>query len=277
MQDAVEGTYDSGVSIEKVGGIDRFDDFIPNGFFDDVHDAESARVAVGKIRTLEEMLRAVDRFGECAVQFCVLEAQMYINISEIDGAEDKLTSAKKRLVRWIRSKSDTELDEVMSEVSQGVRIASIERRDNSAERHAQSQQSAEREYHRIQDKVVGQLLADGHTQLTPSVFVENWQADAKPDIRTVRAYVESTRDKIIRKNGRGLGDGDGTYMLVDKCDRTQVAEIVKTRLESIVNDLKTIRSICTETGFVVPNRGIEIIVGIIRQLGSSELDIDVSV
>lgn len=141
---------------------------------------------------------------------------------------------------------------------------------------ATKQTAADREYERISNAIVKELETEGHTQLTPSAFLERWNSIGEPNTQTIKAYTERTRDKLLKRSGRGLGDSKGTYMLVGKCDHGQVASIVKTRLESIVSDLKTLKKICDETGFVIPQSGVKIIVDIIRSLGASEQNLDLS-
>lgn len=264
-------------SIVPSGGLDRFEQFDPNGFFNGIVDAESAKQAVSKIKVLEDMLKVADQFGEYASKFCLLEAQMYIEIAGVDGAEEQLTDSKRKLVNWIRSKTEDEMVEIIEEVSQGIRILQIKHREDRERRNDIKNNASIQEYKRISDEIVRQLNETGHTQLSNSVFIEKWCSVGRPDASTIHAYVESTRDKILSRKGRGLGDQQGTYMLVEKCERSQVAQIVQMRLESIVADLKTIKQICNETHFVVPNEGIQIINELVNSLASTETSLDIVV
>ena len=263
----LEGDYevDNGIVPADNGLEQRFN---PNGFFDGDVDAQAARMAVAELKGLEEKLKAAEKFGEYACQFAVLEAEMYIKISEYEGAEAKLTESKRNLINWIRSKTPEEMDEIMSEVSTGMRIGLIRRREQREQHNDLVNHAAEREYQRISSEIVKQLDTSGHTHLTTSTFYDQWHSIGKPDPHTVKAYTEKTRDQLIKKGGRGLGDGAGTYMKVEACKRTEVAQIVETRLESIVGDLKTIKQICDETHFVVPEEGVKIIVDLIKSLAS---------
>ena len=118
------------------------------------------------------------------------------------------------------------------------------------------------------------LTKTGRTSLSQGEFLRRWQSKTPPDPQAIKMYVEGTRDRILRNKGRGLGDGEGTYMLVEKCDRSDVAQIVKTRLESIVNDLRTLSQICSETGFAVPQEGIDIINEIVASMGRTDIDLE---
>jgi len=251
-----------------IGQLDTYNNFDPNGYFGSIYDAESAKRAVGKVKVLEEYLKAADQYGEYAAKFCLLEAQMYIQIAQVEGSEDKLTEAKRRLVMWIRSKTDEEIAEILEEVGTGIRISKIERRERSEQFNNMKKHASNREYQRISDEIVAQLDRDGCTKLSPFAFIEKWHSIGEPDSKTIKAYTEKTRDQLIKKGGRGLGDGKGTYMKPEKCDRKQVALIIKTRLESIVSDLKAIKQICDETHFVIPNEGISMITKLIRSLGA---------
>ena len=259
------------------GNLANFDSFDPNGFFDGIIDAKTAKQAVGRIKVLEDMLKAADQFGEYASKFCLLEAQMYVEIAEIVGAEEQLTDSKRRLVEWIRDKTEDEIVEIIDECGKGTRIIQIKHREDRERSSNIKSNAINKEYKRISDEIVRRLNETGHTQLSKSVFIDEWRSVGNPDASTIRAYVKSTQDKILARNGRGLGDQQGTYMLVEKCERSQVAQIVQTRLESIVADLKTIKQICNETHFVVPKDGVQIISDLVNSLASTETMLDISV
>lgn len=277
MSEVVVGTYDDDESgIVPVGGIDKFNDFDPNGFFDGEVNSQTARMAVAELKSLEEMLKAVDQFGRYACEFALKEAYTYIEISKYEGAEEKLTATQKDTVNWIRNLTEEELAQVLEEVGQGTRIRSIINRERKEHAKDIKANAADKEYKRISDSIVNKLLTTGHTTLTPSAFIEQWQSIGEPDAHTIRAYTESTRDRILKKKGRGLGDSRGTYMLVEKCSRNDAAQIIKTRLESIVADLKVIKEICDETHFVIPSKGVETIVDLIKSLRDSNNILELS-
>lgn len=257
----------SETSIVPSGNLGIFNSFDPNGFLDGIVGAKSAKRAVDKIKVLEDMLKAADQFGEYASKFCLLEAQMYMQIAEVDGAEEQLTDSKRKLVDWIHSKTKEEMTEIIEEVNQGVRILQIKHREDRERLNNIKNNAVNQEYKRISDEIVRQLNETGHTQLSKSVYIEKWHSIGSPDASTIHAYVESTRDKILKSKGRGLGDQQGTYMLVEKCERTDIARIVSTRLESINNDLLALKQICNESHFCVSEKGIETLFKSVKALG----------
>lgn len=264
-EDYVEGEYDE-PGLMRAGGIEER--FNPDGFFDGDVDATQAKVMVSKLKTLEDMLKAAEQFGQYAKQFCLLEAQMYIKIAECEGAEDKLTVAKKRLVKWIRSKSSDELSKILDEVSHGRRITEIERHDNPSCEDRDARVNSEMK--RIQGDVVSTLKRDGCTQLTRSVFYDKWRIKDRPDKATVDAFTESTRDILLKSGGRGLGDEHGTYMLTPVCDRDEVRQIVENRINVIFNNIKSLAEICRQKDFYVSEENLQLLHSAIDGLGDDD-------
>lgn len=282
MSEVIEGIieFDEDNALAVISnGIERLFSDVPYGFFSGEITCNSVKEAVKWFeRGWEDAKDRVDLLEEDIIKLCIIEASIYFQIADVDGSEAKLSAAKQRVVRWLRTKSKEEQQAILEEVREGVRLRTIERRENKAMKKDRDERGTIQECKRISDEIVQELNTSGHTQLTTSIFLDKWQSSSAPDSRTIKSFTESTRDRLNRNRGRGLGDDMGTYMLVSKCDRTQVAQIVQVRLESIVNDLKTIKKICDETHFVVPKKGVQIISDLINSLASptiTELSLDV--
>lgn len=265
--DLVEGEYDA-------PGLMRTDSlaetFNPNGFFDGEVTPQAAKIAVAQFESLEKILKATEQYGEKASEFCVAEAMLWKRIADAEGAESKLTASQKDTVEWVRRISDDKWRDVLSMCQEGRRLRSIinaERREHISEL---KQQTADKEYKRIQDKIVSDLRTNGHTKLTASEFVEQWRALGPPNKDTIKAYVESTRDKLLKSGGRGLGDGDGTYMLPPACSRKNIEQIVQTRINSIYRDIGELAKICKDADFYVPREGLRLLHEAVDGLGDDD-------
>lgn len=242
--------------IVKAGSLGEYNNFDPNGFFENIHDAESAKMAVGRVKALEDMLKAAEQYGEYASKFCLLEAQMYIQIAHVDGADAKLTEGQRSLVNWIRGKTEEELEQILGECADGTRLRVIKNRELRKEENGLTEKIKEREYKRISEEIVKRAENHGITKLSPAVFYDEWKYSSKPDGQIIKGEVERTRDKLLRKQILGLGDGDGTYIDPNKCKRDVVAQMVETRLESIYNDINSLAKLCMKTSFVIPESGL---------------------
>lgn len=192
---------------------------------------------------------------------------------EIEGSESELSAAKRRMVEWLRGKTDEQRDELLEQCREGTRLHVLFNRET---RQVVAYDPL-KDCDRISREIVQEAMKDGRTTLTKATFYQRAAHPEKLDDSAIRAYVESTRDKLLKKNVLGLGDGNGTYVSPDRCDRKEVAAIVKTRLESIVADLKTIKQICSQTGFIVPRSGVKIICKLIESLNDETDVIDVSI
>ncbi len=258
----------------KIDVLATTDNFNPHGFFDGPVDAAEAKRAVSKLKAVEEMLKAQEEFGRQAVKFCLLEAQVFIKIAESDGAEEQLTEAKQRLVRWIRSKDEAELAQILGEVSTGVRISAIERREN---KQPTERYDAATDCKRIQKAAIDELTRTGITTINRATFYEHSENPARLDKKTIAAFYNSSTNEALRKGAYGLGDGSGTYIMPRKLDRQTTAQVVKTRIESIVRDIKSLKQICDEAKFIIPQNGVDIIIGLVKSLNDNTGVIDIDV
>ena len=254
-------------SHSELDSVENFDDLVLERLFADGVTPTSAKYAAGMLKSLEEQIKAADRWGEYASKFCVLEFQMWIKIAEVEGSEEKLNATQKDTVAWIRSKSKEELDELLEICREGRKIRTIILEERRANRSEIVEHNKDAEYKRISDKIVDNLDKFGFTTLTPSSFIENWRNTfAAPDSKTVKAYIESTRDRLLKKNAYGLGDS-GTYMLIKKCSDKNIASIVETRIKSILADLHSLAEICQQTDFYVDDDDLSIIHAAVDGLG----------
>jgi hypothetical protein len=152
----------------------------------------------------------------------------------------------------------------MAQCQEGVRITLIKKRELREDPDIKRL----REFNRIADGIRTELAEHGSTRLSSEAFYEQWGEHVKPRSRDVRAFVERTRDELLRNGAVGLGDGSGTYVVPEKCMRTDVAKAVQARLESIVNDLRSLSDICQRTGFAVPEAGVTILSSLVKELGA---------
>jgi len=265
MEQVIEGEVELDSGIVPIGKLGVFEDFTANGFFDEVTDAESAKQQVNNMERLKKLMEAAEQYGQYASQFCEQEFRLFLKIAEIEGAENKLPAAKRRMVEWLRAKSDGEKSEILEQCKDGQRLHVIFNRETRQKVSYDPLKDCER----ISRDIVKEAMSTGRTTLTKATFYQRAAHPEKLDDSAIRAYMESTRDQLLKKKVLGLGDGNGTYVSPEKCDRQEVAAIVKTRLESIVADLKTIKQICGQTGFIVPKSGVKIICELIESLNDN--------
>lgn len=256
MEQVIEGEVELDSGIVPIGALGVFEEFTANGFFDEVTDADSAKQQVNNMERLKKLMEAAEQYGQYASQYCEQEFRLFLKIAEIDGAEDKLPAAKRRMVAWLRTKSKSETSELLDQCKDGRRIHVI---FNQETRRAVAAYDPADDCERISSDIEKEALARGRTELNIATFYERSKHPDRITPELASAYVEHTRGKLLKKNVLGLGDGNGTYVLPERCDSEDVSKIVETRLRSIVADLRAIRRICDETGFVIPSEGVEII------------------
>lgn len=261
MEEYAEYEVEQETQIVPIGGLAKFVSD-SRRLFDSVIDSGTAKDAVKRLEAVKKLMEAADQYGAYASQFCEQEALLFFRIAEIECSENELTAAKRRMVEWLRTKNDDEKAEILEQCRDGQRLHVLFNRETRQKVSYDPLKDCDR----ISQDIVKEAMRTGRTTLTKATFYQRAAHPERLDDSAIRAYVESTRDKLLRKNVLGLGDGNGTYVSPDKCDRMEIAAIVKTRLESIVADLKTIKQICAQTGFIVPRSGVKIICELIESL-----------
>ena len=256
MEKILEGEVEFDNGIVPTGMLGNFNNFTANGFFEEVVDADSAKKQVNNMERLRKLIEAAEQYGQYASQFCEQEFRLFLKIAEIDGAEDKLPAAKRRMVAWLRKKSRAQIRELLGQCSEGTRLHVIFNRETRSVAEAYD---PAKDCERISLQILQEAESYGRATLTRATFYERAKHPDRITTDMAQAYAEYTKVKLRKRNALGLGDGNGTYVMPERCEKRDVAKIVETRLKSIVADLKAIREICEKTGFVIPAEGVEII------------------
>lgn len=230
-----------------------------DAIIESVSDSESAAKAARGMDSLKKLLEAAEKYGEYAVQFCIKEAELYVRIAHEKGWEAELPQGKRSLVSWIRSKSESELVEILKECSDGVRIVTIRGRELKKPKDPRKEVSPVEEFKRISDELQQEFSQVGIITISPKVYMDRWKAFEAPDPSTAKAYTERTRDQILHMGGVGIADGIGTYALPERCDRRMLKDAISARLRSIYADVKALSKLCSEGNMSPSAEGIEMI------------------
>lgn len=232
-------------------------------------DAKTARTAAISMDKLKKMLDLADEYGNYASEYCTKEAELYIRIASVDGADSMLPDAKRKLVNWIRSKTKSQISDVLAECKRGTRISTIMNREYRDEKKIEAELAEVAEYKRISKAVITEFDSTGRTSITPMRYFDSWKLKSEPDSAAAKAFTEKTRDELLRRGGIGLADGDGTYINPLSSNRYEVAEAVEARLRSIHCDILSLISICEKTRFAIPDTGIDMLIDLLDKLRSS--------
>lgn len=221
-----------------------------------VFDAKSAHSAVGNMAKIKKILEVAEQYGQYANRFCGKEAELYITIAGIDGAESELTKAQRELVAWIRSKSKDEITAILEECASGRRINNIRNSELRANSEILKSKNVESEYNRISSIILHEYSSMGRTTVSPQRFFEEWLLPTAPDKAAAKAYTEKTRDELIHRGGVGIADGVGTYVDPSTGNRKELAQAVSARLRSIYADMESLTSLCKHARFSIPSEGV---------------------
>lgn len=236
----------------------RADALLAEQIVDSVYDAETAKDATSSMDKLKKMLDLAEQYGRYAREFCTSEARLYVRIASISDCESSLSSSKRELVNWIRSKGD-EIDAILEEVATGVRINTIRNRELRELRKEISKRTPLVEFSRISSEILTEYRETGKATVSQNEFATRWQLPEAIDTNAAKAYTEKTRDSILNSGGVGIADGIGTYVNPKSANRNVISRAVEARLNSIYADLCSLASLCKQAKFSIQHEGVRLL------------------
>ena len=225
-----------------------------------IDDAVGARAAIDNMAVLEPMVfkMAGDNLKRFATEFARLEAALWINVSRLEFSDADMrvfTKAELNLIAWLRSKSDAGIRKVAATCATGKRIASV-RSDEVSKRNHEDKCA---ELARISDLIVREAKETGITTLTSERFYREWSIEARPDVRSVNAYREQTKNRMLGDGIIGCHDEDGTYISESSGDVDKKAEAIACRIDNIASVIDSLRRICVGSDLTVPRSAVEML------------------
>jgi hypothetical protein len=233
---------------------------------DSVFDAQTAKDAVTEMDKLKKLLDLAEQYGNYASEFCRKEAEMYVRIAEIEGADASLTSAKRGLVNWIRSKKPDEISEILARCAEGCRISRIQSGEIRELGKKLQGKAVENEYNRIRSIILYEFTSEGRATVNPQRFYDEWSLPSTPDRTAAKAYTEKIRDDLIKRGGVGIADGIGTYVDPESKSRDELASAISARLRSIYADIKALAKLCKQSRFSIPHDGIHELQKLLKEM-----------
>lgn len=211
-----------------------------------------ARKCIDDMTRLEHALADSRMMKRCICDFCKYEALMWVNITAYVGTHggdlDMFTKSELALIDWLKQKNNSQVAKVLAQCARGRRIANV----RSDEVGKANEERRESEYRRISDLIISEAAGKGVTNLTTERFYKEWSEDTKPNVVSVRAYTERTRDALLNMGCLGFGDGDGTYAMPESCDSNGIACIIDNRVSTVLNAIESLKRISQESNVPVP-------------------------
>lgn len=229
---------------------------------------EEAAAAAEDVTLLESLLKHAHQYGEKASEYCVLEARMYVRIaslyrgwSESERNEFLRTSDSKtkRLVFWVKDKSDGDLAFVLGQVAEGRRIEAV-RRDELAVTRKMAKQD---KYAVTAARLVDSFRNSGEATINIESFCDAFAGRGEVDAKTACVWIDQARKEVRKLGGVGLGEGDGRYVSMEadsEIQRRDVALAILNRLRSIERDMNRMGEICAAIGLEPPAKEVKAII-----------------
>lgn len=199
-------------------------------------DGESAREAVKKLKTLESMLKAAEKFREQARKYAMLEVAVYKKIFD-EGllAEIPRNSNQRRVISWLVDIPEKDRENILDYCGEnGITVEefwNVRVKERAYQRRAISTARASAK------KAVDEFRKYGHVNLEP--YFSYISAKHVPS-EVATGLKEEVRHTIRRLGGHGVGDGDGMYVTPGESD--QVAyDVLMNKAKSILKDVNRMR------------------------------------
>lgn len=250
------------------------------GSFARMETSDDVRKCIDDMSLLQEMLKHEREYARLATEYLVLEAKMWMSIVDHwhaacdahkaarsqdncspgemrveydgqNGAEflSSLTRKEHSIFNYVREMDDAQRQEMVGKCAAGV---SVNQQRLSAMASENIADEVER-YRQISKKIVDDYTAKGTTVCSVEEFNRQWAYRKPMKLDTAKAYVESTRDRLLRSGAVGIGDGAGTYIDPKNTDNEKIREAVRTRVFSLISDVKKLHALCDEVGYKPEN------------------------
>lgn len=233
-------------------------------FIESIHDAPSADDALWQSDLMEDLLKKADACGEYASAFCLREAQILVKAASLPDHLE--VTRRKDMIAWLRTKSQNEIDDLLRECADGVRLHVLKGRETRKLNESVMRERQIAEFNRINEKQMRTLDDTGKVEISVESYYDEWRLKDPPDKQTLQAYCLKSRNDALRHGGVGLGDNAGTYMNPVRCDRNETMQFVSNRLRSIHNDLKSLLNHCRMSKFAVAPSATGMIRGVLDEL-----------
>lgn len=245
------------------------------GAFAKIETSDDVRKCIDDMSLLQEMLKHEREYSRLAAEYLVLEAKMWMSIVdhwravcesyreakeqtsqssdemavEYDGQDGAqflslLSLKERRIFDFVRQMDDAKREEMVARCGRGE---SINQQRLSAMACENVADEIER-YRQISKKIVEDFTTSGTTVCSVDEFNRQWSYRKPMKLDTAKAYVESTRDRLLRSGAVGVGDGVGTYIDPKNTDNEKIQKAVRTRIYSLISDVKKLHALCEEVG-----------------------------
>lgn len=231
-----------------------------------IHDWDSARDGLDVMNVLKSVLKARRAFRAKQGEYCLAEFRMWLRIIEIgekqpigtrfsnETMKDKFTIVEGRIYEWLLSKSQEDLDMIAYMCSKGQSV-NEQRLDESRIAHKLRTREIDAErYQTVAEKIVNEGESKGITRCSVESFLSSWDENDAPNTKTVKAYVEKTRDELLHKGFVGIADGRGTYVKNDGSgDTVMLSRAIANRITSLCYDMESLRQLCIDNNLEIPD------------------------
>ena len=215
-----------------------------------IEDLKTAKMCVAKLAGFQKALEEADRFFSMAVEFAELEAAALIRVMELTGGDAKVIRGERgNAALWLYRMTEKQRKETIEMCREGLTLTQVWRREvkykdgvplSPKEKKIQERKQeyiAEAEEMGVVDISDFSLGEDSHHQITRYL----WE-DAKQGLRRT----------LLRSGYVGVGNHLQIYVNPARSSEDQVRMAIKTRLESIINDINSVSEIATAASIPVP-------------------------
>ena len=191
-------------------------------------DVESAIKNLQRITIAKTALKTADEFRKQSVKYAMLEAAALVRVIELGGAKEIKPYRRRKAAQWLAELTQEERNEMVQRCTDGMTLEHLYQLEiDNPRKEAQAIVTAKN----YEDAVVDTFDTMG--VVTLGKFDE--RLDSLPiDPQLAQGAKDRVRDKIRRRGGVGIGDGNGTY--VNATNAEKIGEAIEVRIASLQAD-----------------------------------------
>lgn len=191
-------------------------------------DVESAIQNLQRITIAKTALKTADEFRKQSVKYAMLEAAALVRVIELGGAKSIKPYRRRKAAEWLAELTQEERNEMVQRCTDGITLEHVYQLEiDNPRKEAQAIVTAKNYEAAVVDTF------DTMGVVTLGKFDE--RLDALPiDQQVAQGVKDRVRDKIRRRGGVGIGDGNGTY--VNASNAEKIGEAIEVRIASLQAD-----------------------------------------
>ena len=206
---------------------------------DEIKNSADATEFFEQMKSTKHLLEAINASHEMMCKYAEIEASAYVAFARKRNRPSTFTLRQSHVYDWLRELSYGDQEKVIEQARKGSPIEN--QYDNSRRFKMREQQYEDAAAYR--DSALEKLKANGYVKISVDECVSTMRYAGNEKARSIAdAFVDRTKDDILRNGGVGLGNGEYISVNHEKFEAFAYRAVC-IRIKSIIRDLISLRQI----------------------------------